>query len=294
MRRSLRKRREPAIDYLRKAKVIPLLSCVILLGACASQTQRTAGLVVIVAERPSRISEIDGDPSRKRIIERLPGAHSIEFYGEFGDLFKNGPGWDPGFGKPTPLLSTRCFVNLPSMVAGRYSYSTRLTVDRNTKGPDGRTRWTKTSVDPQLLDADGIPLGGMQCENTCALQGKKKNKTVLSASCLERDMSPLDVARSEVDRATGELLGDYLSRLRVECESRGHKGDQDLSECMTSLVQNPIVFRLESGAIHRFVPSSDASISPGLRDEARNACVHHATSSQRAECLGGYGWTPLP
>ena len=127
---------------------------------------------------------IDGQTMKIRKAEILPGSHSLEFSGEFGELVATG-GVVVGERPSRPLLKTRCVVEVESMVAGRYSFLANAEIDQRSSGPDPAYRWHKTSVDPNLVDADGNAIAGLVCDQTCRLQGRKNQSNVSRACPIE-------------------------------------------------------------------------------------------------------------
>ena len=160
---------------------VSLAACV--LTACAparlypGPPRAAEDLVVIVARSPSNISVIDGRTVRLRKAEILPGRHSLEFDGEFGELLA-AEGIVVGERQSRPLLEMRCVVENEAMAAGQYTFSANAEVDQKSSGPDPTYRWHKTSVDPTLLDAKGNAIAGLVCSDTCRLRGRKRRSNV--------------------------------------------------------------------------------------------------------------------
>ena len=141
----------------------------------------TEDLVVIVTRERTRITTIDGQTVKLREAEILPGPHSLEFYGEFGELVA-AAGVVVGERQSRPLLKTRCALEIESMSAGHYTFSPNAEIDQRSSGPDPTYRWHKTSVDPMLLDAEGNEIAGLVCDETCRLRGRK-GQSNLSRAC---------------------------------------------------------------------------------------------------------------
>ena len=137
----------------------------------------TEDLVVIVAKAPSKISAIDGQSVSLRKVEILPGRHSLEFHGEFGELLATA-GVVVGERRSRPLLKLRCVLEIDSMAAGHFTFSANAEVDQRSSGPDPTYSWRKTSVDPTLLDAEGNEIAGLVCDETCRLRGRKRQSNV--------------------------------------------------------------------------------------------------------------------
>jgi hypothetical protein len=137
----------------------------------------TEELVVIETRSPSKIVAIDGQSVNIRKVELLPGRHSLEFEGDFGELVA-AAGIVVGERDSRPLLRTRCAVEIESMAAGRYAFSANAEIDQPSSGPDPSYRWKKTSVDPTLLDAEGNEIAGLECDDTCRLRGRKRQSNV--------------------------------------------------------------------------------------------------------------------
>jgi hypothetical protein len=168
------------------AGVVPLLVGTALVACAPAQLypgppRAKEELVVIETRTPSKISMIDGQPVNIRKAEILPGPHSLEFYGEFGELLA-AAGVVVGERQSRPLLKTRCTVEVGSMEAGRYEFSANAEIDQRSSGPDPKYRWHKTSVNPRLVDADGTEIAGLTCDQTCRLRGRK-NQSNVSRAC---------------------------------------------------------------------------------------------------------------
>ena len=138
-------------------------------------------LVLIETRSPSKISMIDGQDVNIRRAGILPGPHSLEFYGEFGELLA-AAGVVVGERRSRPLLKMRCVVEVESMEAGRFTFSANAEVDQRSSGPDPTYRWHKTSVDPRLVDAEGNEIAGLTCDEICRLRGRK-NQSNVSRAC---------------------------------------------------------------------------------------------------------------
>jgi hypothetical protein len=144
----------------------------------------TEDLVVIVTKVGSKITTIDGQTVKLRKAEILPGPHSLEFYGEFGELVA-AAGVSVGERKSPPLLKTRCILEIESMSAGYYTFSSNAEIDQRSSGPDPTYDWRKTSVDPMLLDSDGNAIAGLECDETCRLRGRKRQSNISRACEIE-------------------------------------------------------------------------------------------------------------
>lgn len=144
----------------------------------------TEELVVIETRSASKISSIDGQTVSLRKAEILPGRHSIEFYGEFGELLA-AAGVVAGERQPRPLLKTRCVLENQLMAAGQYTFSANAEINEKSSGPDPSYRWQKTSVDPTLLDAEGNEIAELECDETCRLRGRKRQSNVSRACEIE-------------------------------------------------------------------------------------------------------------
>ena len=140
----------------------------------------TEELVVIMAKAPSKISRIDGQSVSVRRAEILPGRHSLEFVGQFGELLE-AAGVTVGERRPRPLLKTSCVIEIQSMAAGLFTFNANAVIDQKSSGPDSTYRWHKTSVDPSLVDAGGNEIAGLACDETCRLRGRKGRSNVSRA-----------------------------------------------------------------------------------------------------------------
>jgi len=160
------------------------------LAACApaqlypGPPRPTEELVVIVTKSPSKITQIDGKAVSIRRAEILPGRHSLEFYGEFGELLANA-GVVVGERQSRPLLRTRCTIEIESMAAGEYTLSDDAEIDERSTGPDPSYDWHRTSVDPRLRDAVGNEIDGLVCDETCRLRGRKRQSNISRACEVE-------------------------------------------------------------------------------------------------------------
>jgi hypothetical protein len=145
----------------------------------------TEELVVIETRAPSKLVAIDGQAVNIRRAELLPGRHSFEFQGGFGELVA-AAGIVVGERESRPLLTMRCVVEIESMAAGRYAFAANDEIDQKSDGPDPTYEWRKTSVDPELLDAEGNAIAGLVCDETCRLRGRKRQSNV-SRACETED-----------------------------------------------------------------------------------------------------------
>ena len=171
------------------AGVVPLFVGAAVVACAPAQLypgppRATKELVVIETRTPIKISMIDGQPVNIRKAEILPGPHSLEFYGEFGELLA-AAGVVVGERQPRPLLKTRCVLEIESMPAGHYTFSSNAEIDQRSTGPDPTYRWHKTSVDPMLLDAEANEIAGLECDETCRLRGRKRQSNVSRACEIE-------------------------------------------------------------------------------------------------------------
>ena len=169
-----------------RSGIAPLLVGMALIACAPPQLypgppRATEELVVIETRSPSKISMIDGQTVNIRKAEILPGPHSLEFYGEFGELLA-AAGVVVGERQPRPLLKTRCAVEVESMVAGHFTFSANAEINERSSGPDPTYRWHKTRVDPRLADAAGNEIAGLVCDQTCRLRGRK-NQSNVSRAC---------------------------------------------------------------------------------------------------------------
>lgn len=181
------------LDSDLKRRRLAVILCSLVAGvftACAparfypGPPRPTEELVVIVAKAPSKISSIDGQPVSVRRAEILPGRHSLEFSGQFGELLE-AAGVTVGESRPRPLLKTSCVIEIESMAAGLFTYDANAVIDQKSSGPDSSYRWQKTSVDPRLVDAGGDEIAGMACDETCRLRGRKGRSNVSRACEIE-------------------------------------------------------------------------------------------------------------
>lgn len=137
-------------------------------------------LVVLVTKSPSKIVRIDGRKVNIRRAEILPGRHTLEFHGEFGELLATA-GVVVGERQSRPLLKTTCKMEVESMTAGEYRFEPNAEIDERSEGPDPSYDWHRTSVDPQLLDPDGNEVDGLSCDETCRLRGRKRQSNISRA-----------------------------------------------------------------------------------------------------------------
>lgn len=224
----------------------------------------------------------DGNEVSSRAIEVLPGIHTIEFYGEFGQgVF---PTW--------PLLRTRCFVSVETRPADRYSYSSNLSKEPVVPGPEKSYRWTMTKLDPVLRDSNGNKVDGMKCEQTCRVFGRKANnkKTI---ACGESDRSSTDAGIPKLYPHSRESLSEFTRLIKSECDNRKIRGRMDKIVCTSSLPRNAIIFRFRTGKFVYFVVGEKTHNRPGLREEARHDCQNFGSLGELKTCLSGYGWIRL-